>query len=114
VGEDVNFEAVMKRAAAYRIVPDQLMRVIPKYVGREGREMLARTQAMLHDGMVAIPPHTPFKPLLRQMRSAIELNGNLDKTRNSLASLDAFRLELCYYHYDSRYERRKEQVPIES
>jgi hypothetical protein len=59
--------------------------------------MLAHTQAMLHKGLLAIPPHEVFEPLLRQMRSAIEINGNLDKSRSSLDSLDALRLALSYY-----------------
>jgi hypothetical protein len=110
LGENIEYEKELTRIAQMKLKPDQFMRVVPRYFGREGKEMLYHVQRLLQDGMLAIPNHHQFQPLLRQMRSAIEVNGNVDKSRNPLDSLDALRLACSYYHYDPRAEQRRQRL----
>jgi hypothetical protein len=100
LGENTEFEKELRRIAQMGLKPDQFMRVVPRYFGTQGKEMLYNVQRFLQDGLLAIPNHHQFQPLLRQMRSAIEVNGSLDKSRNPLDSLDALRLACSYYHYN--------------
>jgi hypothetical protein len=106
LGENTEFERELNRIEQMKLKPEQFMRVVPRYFGRQGKEMLYNVQGLLQDGLLAIPNHHQFQPLLRQMRSAIEIGGNLDKSRNPLDSLDALRLALSYYHYDPTYDRK--------
>jgi hypothetical protein len=86
-----NFRLFLKRAASQNI------RVLPIQFGPHGKEMLTHAQAMLSAGRVAI--HPDFGPLLQQMRSATEVNRDLEKSsKNPLDLIDALRLNLLYYN----------------
>lgn len=84
-----NFRSYLTRIADF-------MRAIPIGFGPHGKEMLAHAQAMLSAGRVAI--HPDFSGLLAQMRSATEINRDLNKTsKTPLDLIDALRLNLLYY-----------------
>jgi hypothetical protein len=106
-GDDTKYEGWVQYAAKQKVDPDVMMKVVPVYFGKKGRELLGHVQSLLHDGIVAISPDDQFQSLLRQMRGAIELNGGLDKTRNSMDSLDALRLALKYYRYNPKRDRKR-------
>lgn len=93
--EREDYEVDMKRARRYGIPPDRLMKVVPKSFATHGREMLADMQAFFERGLIAV--HPDFEMLLRQCRSALEINGQIDKSKGSFDSLDALRLSLQYF-----------------
>ena len=68
--------------------------------------MLTHAQAMLADAYVAI--HPDFSSLLAQMRSATEVNRDLNKSsKNPLDLIDALRLNLMYYELETEEKRKK-------
>jgi hypothetical protein len=72
------------------------MNVIPMSFSSDGREMLAHTKHCLDSDWLAI--HPSFSKLIIALRTAVALDGLLDKqatVHNDL--LDAFRLSLSYY-----------------
>jgi hypothetical protein len=100
VGEESDYDKVKEQVAYARkkgLSPSQFMKVVPVSFGKDGKEMLSHTQKLLALGQVAI--HPDFRELLTQMRSAtVEMDGNLDKSKQSLDLIDALRL--CLLHYE--------------
>jgi len=98
--KDDDFRAFLNRAARQNI------RVLPISFGPQGKEMLTHAQAMLADGYVAI--HPDFSSLLAQMRSATEVNRDLNKSsKNPLDLIDALRLNLMFYELETEEKRKK-------
>src|SRR5215216_453093 len=97
---DDDFRAFLNRAARQNI------RVLPINFGPHGKEMLTHAQAMLADAYVAI--HPDFSSLLAQMRSATEVNRDLNKSsKNPLDLIDALRLNLMFYELETEEKRKK-------
>lgn len=94
-GEREDYEVDLKRARRYKTTPERLMKIVPKSFGQEGKEMLANAQSMFERGLIAI--HPDFEMLLRQCRSAIEINGQIDKNKGNFDTLDGLRLSLEYF-----------------
>jgi len=95
-GEDVNYERRLAECRKDNIDPAKVMRVVPVNFRQHGREMLQNLQYWMHRGSFAVSSDH-FNNLLMQLRSAQEVNGNLDKSRDSLDLIDALRLACWDY-----------------
>jgi hypothetical protein len=74
------------------------MNVVPVAFGPEHREMLGHAKLMMDEGYVAIHPR--FGKLITSLRTAVETEGILDKTKTAYNDIfDAFRLSLYYYEF---------------
>jgi hypothetical protein len=74
------------------------MNVVPVSFGPEHKEMLGHAKLMMDEGYVAIHPR--FGKLITSLRTAVDTEGILDKTKTSYNDIfDAFRLSLQYYRF---------------
>jgi len=95
-GERLDYEDRLKELKKQNIDPARDMKVVPVAFGSHGKEMLQNLQYWMHRGNLAISP-AHFNNLLTQLRSAQQVNGNLDKSRDQLDLVDAFRLGMWHF-----------------
>jgi len=74
------------------------MRVIPVNFSTEHKALLAHSKMILEQGTLAI--HPKFDKLITSLRTAIEVDGKLDKQSTNYDDIyDAFRLALKIYEF---------------
>jgi hypothetical protein len=100
-GEPVNYEDHLARIKSKHLGdPTYHMDVLPVSFNAEHKEMLAHTKLMLDKKKLAIHPR--FNKLLVALRTAVALEGVLDKQLTAHDDLlDALRLSLKYYRIGS-------------
>lgn len=85
------------------------MKVLPINFSQEHKTMLSHCKMLLEGGCIAINP--AFDKLVISLRTAIEVNGMLDKETTSYNDIfDACRLALRYYKINQSQEKDQEAV----
>jgi hypothetical protein len=106
-GEDIDWDAQIRRSKKEGWNWMALMHVLPLAFSKYGREMLANTKYFIDNGDIRIHPH--FKPLIMSLHTATEKQfgpGLLDKDRTQHNDIfDAFRLSLFYFRQDKETKR---------
>jgi hypothetical protein len=106
-GEDIDWEAQIRRAKKEGWNWMALMHVLPLAFSKYGREMLANTKYFIDNGDIRI--HPEMKPLIMSLHTATEKQfgpGLLDKDRTQHNDIfDAFRLALFYFRQDKETKR---------
>jgi hypothetical protein len=97
IGEDPNFKDAIKRMQAQKMNWQRLMKVLPLSFGaNQGREMLGNVKFKIENHEVLIHPN--FSKLIASLKTAQEVNGQLDKPNTSYNDVfDAFRLAMHYF-----------------
>jgi ribosomal protein L24E len=112
MGEDEEYEEVIKEAKSRKRNYEFSMDVVPVSFASEHRSMLGNGKMFLErdGGYIYINPKKCDK-LITSLRTAVEYdNGVLDKEATSYDDVfDAFRLAMCYYRFtESRHRFRDE------
>lgn len=105
------FKEVLDMAARDGRNANEYMDVIPVSFGKYGKEMLAHLYSFLSHGILAI--HPDFHELIAEMRSAVLINGDLDKKSQNKQTFDILdALRLCLLEYNPEFPREKEDEII--
>ena len=98
IGEDEEYEGIIKDAKSRKQNYEFSMDVVPVSFSTEHRSMLGNCKMLLEreGGYIAINPK--FDKLITSLRTAVENAGMLDKESTSYDDVfDAFRLALHFY-----------------
>jgi hypothetical protein len=108
IGEDEEYEEIIKEAKSIRLDYEHDMDVVPVSFSTEHKSMLGNCKMFLErdGGYIAINPKKCDK-LITSLRTAVEYNdGVLDKEATSYDDVfDAFRLAMCYYRFTESRSR---------
>jgi hypothetical protein len=93
IREDESYEVQQEYARKNHIEIEQLMTIVPVSFAESGVNMLQSLQMFIADDMLRIP--NKFYDLKQQLHIAkVRVNGNLDKSKDSLDLVDSTRLAL--------------------
>jgi hypothetical protein len=84
-----------------------MMTVVPVNFAKEHKDMIAHCRNLMSNGLIQIPPPKErFDKLITSLRTAVDVEGTLDKEATSYPDIfDAFRLAMKYYHFEQQQEK---------
>jgi hypothetical protein len=97
IGERADYKEQLDQLKTLGQKPSDIMKIIPVNFATENREMLQHSKNLLESHKLCI--HPDFEELLNEIRSAIAIDGKLDKSIYTHDLLDAFQLALKFYSY---------------
>jgi hypothetical protein len=108
IGEDADYDKVIARYRSEGLgEATKDMKIVPVNFNKEHKAMLGHCKMILEDdrGKIAINPDK-FDKLITSLRTAVDIDGTLDKEATSYNDIffDAFRLALKFYHYEERID----------
>jgi hypothetical protein len=100
VGETTDYMSLMHQAKKENVKISSYMQVVPVVFSKENKmSMLQNTKQIIEFKDLAV--HPSFKSLLDDMRTAVEINGILDKGgAQQFDLLEALMLSLEMFHYE--------------